>query len=308
MKLHVLWALLCLVLGASVAQGKGDLYIFDVDNSEGRYTPEVIEKAFTDNGYYISANSEMNRPFGIQFGGSDYTIFTLMTLFDQNLSDALVRKYEKLGVFVPLGVGIYQHKGEKSLHVSMISAEAMGKITGISDPLLQKIEAKTIEVLQKTLPKATMRVSEEAAKAEGPLLSRFETEVDVQEWQGSREELAMMVEEGFKPKGFVMSNFTDYNAFLTNDGKHESPYDFYDTYSICKLKVIYNVAKTRPEAAAFAPCTFVFYKLKGSDKIVMAFPGVYNWVSSAHVTDASALQELKIAQDDFEAIIKAAIE
>lgn len=309
MKLHVLWALLCLVLGFSNAQAKGgDLYIFDVDNTKGAYTPELIEKTLEANGFYISANSEMNKPFTIQFGQTDYTIFTLMTVFELELSEALVRKHEKSGVFVPMGLGIYQHKNEKSLHVSMLTAEAMGKIMGINDPILKKIETKTIEVIKKMLPGATMRQSEAAAKASGPLLSIFEAEVDAQEWQGSKDEIAMMVEEGFKPKGFVMSNYTDYNFMLTKQDTVESPYDFYDTYSICKLKVIYNVAKTRPEAAAFAPCTFVFYKLKGSDKIVLAFPGVYNWIGSAHVTDETALEELKIAQDDFEAIIQAAIE
>ena len=118
----------------------------------------------------------------------------------------------------------------------------------------------------------------------------------------------MTIEDGFKPMGFVMSNFTDYNYMLTKEGTVESPFDFYDTYSICKLKVIYNVAKTRPQAAAFAPCTMMLYKKKGSKKIVMGFPGVYNWMSSAHVVDENAVKELMKAQTDFENILKSATE
>ncbi|MBU1643064.1 DUF302 domain-containing protein, partial [bacterium] len=74
------------------------------------------------------------------------------------------------------------------------------------------------------------------------------------------------------------------------------------------LKVIYNVAKSRPEAAAFAPCTLMVYKKKGDDKIVMGFPGVYNWMSSARVQDKNAREVLMKAQKDFENILRSATE
>ena len=78
--------------------------------------------------------------------------------------------------------------------------------------------------------------------------------------------------------------------------------------TICKLKVIYTVAKTRPEAAAFAPCTLMVYKKKESNEIVMGFPGVYNWMSSARVNDPEAKAVLLQAQKDFEAVLKTATE
>jgi len=145
--------------------------------------------------------------------------------------------------------------------------------------------------------------------AKGKLLSTYEYELDdPDEWEDAKEELSMTVEDGFKPMGFVMSNFTEYNYMLTKEDSVSSPFDFYDTYSICKLKVIYNVAKTRPQAAAFAPCTMMLYKQKGSNKIVMGFPSVYNWMSSARVEDANAKKELMKAQKDFENILKSSIE
>ncbi|OHD78756.1 MAG: hypothetical protein A2023_07005 [Sulfuricurvum sp. GWF2_44_89] len=101
-----------------------------------------------------------------------------------------------------------------------------------------------------------------------------------------------------------MSNFTDYNFALGE----KSPFDFYDTYSICKLKVIYTVAKTRPEAAAFAPCTLMVYKKKDADEIVMGFPGVYNWMSSARVDNSEAKETLLQAQKDFEGVLNSVIE
>ncbi len=299
---------LLLAFAMLTLHAKGDLYLFEIDNTKGAYTPEVIEKAFAANGYYISANSEMNKPFTVQFGQSDFTIFTLLTVFNTKLSEALVRKHPKAGIFVPMGVGIYQAKDEKTLHVSILTAEAWAKILGFDDPLIHQIEAKNLEVLKKALPGAAMHLSKEAMKPEGALVTTFELEVDPEEWSDTKDEVAMLIEEGFKPKGFVMSNYTEYNYMLTKEDTVESPFDFYDTYSICKLKVIYNVAKTRPEAAAFAPCTFMFYKQKGSDKFVMGFPGVYNWMSSANVTDKTAHAELMKAQSDFENILKAATE
>jgi uncharacterized protein (DUF302 family) len=113
----------------------------------------------------------------------------------------------------------------------------------------------------------------------------------------------MSLESGFDPRGFVMPSFLNLNGVITEDGS-ESVYDFYDTYSICKLEVIYTVSKSRPEAAAFAPCTTMVYKKKGEDKIVVGFPAVYNWLSSARVEDAKAKEVLLKAQEDFESILQ----
>ncbi len=290
---------------------QGDIKIFSVANDPKSDLPTVIEKTLEADGFYISANTEMTGPFNIQFKQSDYDVFNLLTVFHLKLSEALVKKYPDAGIFVPMGVGIYQAKGDKQLHVSILTPEAQAKILGQKtvDPLLVSIQKEMVASLKKAMPKATVSVSNEnALPAEGPLVSRFELEVDADDWADAKDELQMTIEDGFKPMGFVMSNYTEYNYILTEEDTKESPFDFYDTYSICKLKVIYNVAKTRPEAAAFAPCTMMVYKKKGDDKIVMGFPGVYNWMSSAHVQDKKAKEVLMKAQTDFEQILRDATE
>lgn len=273
--------------------------------------PAKIEKTLEANGFYISANSEMTGPFKIQFKQSDYDVFHLLTVFHLKYSDEMVRKHPDAGVFVPMGVGIYQAKGDKVLHVATLTSEAQSKILGTKsvDPLLKAIEKEMVASLKKAMPNATVAISDEnPLPAEGPLVTRVEMEVDADDWEDAKEELQMTIEDGFKPMGFVMSNYTEYNYMLTKEDTVESPFDFYDTYSICKLKVIYNVAKTRPEASAFAPCTMMLYKKKGEDKIVMGFPGVYNWMSSAHVVDKNAKAVLMKAQKDFENILTEATE
>jgi len=290
---------------------KGDLRIFSVQNSDKKALPASIEKQLETDGFYISANSEMTGPFMIQFQQSDFDVFHLLTVFHTDLSEKLIKKMPKAGVFVPMGVGIYQAKGDKELHVSILTSAAQSKILGLKEvePILVEIEKKMIASLKKAMPGAKVMIeTDNPLPAEGSLLSLYEIEVEPDEWEDTKEELSMVIEDGFKPMGFVMSNFTDYNYMLTKEETVESPFDIYDTYSICKLKVIYNVAKIRPQAAAFAPCTMMLYKEKESDKIVMGFPSVYNWMSSAHVTDANAKKELMKAQKDFENILKNATE
>jgi uncharacterized protein (DUF302 family) len=282
----------------------GDLHLFSVSNSDGKFNAGVIEKALEANGFVISANSEMNGPFKIQFGQSDFTQFNLLTAYHKIHSESLVKAHPDAGIFVPMGFGIYQRSGEKEFHLSILTAEAMEKIAGFKAKEFALIEKEALVTLKKALPNAKITRSEAALPKEGALLSRYVKESSKESWGADKEEVEMMIEDGLKPAGFVMSNFTDYNFALGE----KSPFDFYDTYSICKLKVIYTVAKTRPEAAAFAPCTLMVYKKKDADEIVMGFPGVYNWMSSARVSDPEGKEALMQAQSDFEAVLKSIVE
>lgn len=296
--------LLTTILAGFISLFGGDLHLFSVPNSDGKLNAGVIEKALEANGFVISANSEMNGPFKIQFGQSDFAQFNLLTAYHKVHAESLVKAHPDAGIFVPMGFGIYQRNGDKNLHVSILTAEAMAKIAGFKAAEFALIEKEAMATLKKALPNAKITMSETSLPAEGVLLSRYVKESSKESWKSDKEETEMMIEDGLKPAGFVMSNFTDYNFALGE----KSPFDFYDTYSICKLKVIYTVAKTRPEAAAFAPCTLMVYKKKDADEIVMGFPGVYNWMSSARVTDPEAKSVLLQAQKDFEAVLKTTVE
>jgi len=296
--------LLVTILAGFLSLFGGDLHLFSVSNADGKYNASVGAKAIQANGFVISANSEMNGPFKIQFGQSDFAQFNLLTAYHKVHSEALVKANPDAGIFVPMGFGIYQRNGDKEFHVSILTAEAMAKIAGFKAKEFALIEKEALSVLKKALPNAKVSLSETSLPAEGKLLSRFVKASSKESWTSDKEETEMMIEDGLKPAGFVMSNFTDYNFALGE----KSPFDFYDTYSICKLKVIYTVAKTRPEAAAFAPCTLMVYKKKDADEIVMGFPGVYNWMSSARVDNSEAKETLLQAQKDFEGVLKSVIE
>jgi len=296
-----------MILGMVTVSAAGDLHMFSVPNADGKVNATIIEKALEANGFYISANSEMNGPFMKQFEQSDFTAFNLLTVFHSKHAASLVKSHPDAGIFVPMGVGIYQRKGENELHVSVLTSKAQEKIAGFKAPEFALIEKEVLATFKKALPAAKHTFSEVSLPKEGALLTKFVRSSGSESWKKDKEDVEMMIEDGLKPAGFVMSNFTDYQFMLSDKGQ-VSPFDFYDTYSICKLKVIYTVAKTRPEAAAFAPCTLMVYKKKGVNEIVMGFPGVYNWMSSAKVSDPDGKQVLLQAQKDFEEVLKAATE
>ncbi|MDP2078211.1 MAG: DUF302 domain-containing protein, partial [Sulfuricurvum sp.] len=203
--------------------------------------------------------------------------------------------------------GIYQRNNDKTFYVSVLTADAMKKIAGFDAPEFALIEKEVLAALKKALPGAKMVMSEPALPAQGPLLTRYVKPTDAASWESDKGGTEMMIEEGLKPSGFILSNFTDYNLYV-NEDIAPSPFDFYDTYSICKLKVINTVANTRPEAGTFAPCSLMVYKVKGSNEIVMGFPSVYNWISSAHITDPDGKAVLLQAQKDFEEVLKSVVE
>jgi uncharacterized protein (DUF302 family) len=296
-----------LIIGMVSAYGAGDLRIFSISNADGKINAKVIEKELEANGFVISSNTDMNGPFLKQFGKSDFSQFNLLTVFHKKLTDSLVRAHTDAGIFIPMGFGIYQRNNDNTFYVSVLTADAMKKIAGFDAPEFALIEKEVLATLKKALPGAKMTISETALPAQGPLLTRYVKPTDAASWAADKDSTEMMIEEGLKPAGFVLSNFTDYN-FVLNEGTVPSPFDFYDTYSICKLKVINTVANTRPEAGTFAPCSLMIYKVKGSNEIVMGFPSVYNWISSAHVTDADGKAALMQAQKDFEEVLKSATE
>ena len=301
-------SLIVAIFSASVMYAQGDLHLYDVNNEKGSITPETIEKAFKDNGFKISVNSEMNVPFKKQFQKTKFKVFTLLTVYHAKMSQDLVKKHPDAGVFTPLGVGIYQGLNEDTLHVSTLTSEAQAKILGFDDKLLKSIEKEVLKSIKQALGNAKHSYSEDSLKENRKLITKYEFDLDGEDSEEMKEELEMALENGFKPFGFVTPNYMDFNEEMSQDGKIETPFDIFVTYSICKLKVIYTVSQSRPEAAAFAPCTLMLYKKKGEDKIILGFPAVYNWMSSAKVEDKEANAVLLKAQEDFESILAEATE
>lgn len=290
------------VLMVTALSASGDLHLFEVENKDGAITPQKIEQAFVQNGFGIAVNSDMIKPFTTQFKETKFKIFTLMTIYHEKISFDLVKKYPDAGIFTPLGVGIYQDKKDDTLHVSVLTSDSLKKIMGFDDELIKNLESEVLATLEKILPNAKHKFSPNALQEERELITKYELETD-EDVATAKENLFLTLDNGLSLYGFVVAGKLDLNEHMDN-----SPYDFYEGYSICKLPVIYTVALTNPDAAAFAPCTLAIYKKKDEDKIVLEFPSVYNWISSALVNDSEGVDVLLKAQEQFESILAEVVE
>lgn len=289
----------------------GDFFVYGSKNKDGAITPKTIEAAFVKAGFTIADNRDMNGPYKKQFGKTSFATYNLFTFYHPAIAKKLVNTHAEAGVFVPMSMGIYQKEGDDTIYAAVLTAATQAKVLGEDSllPILKELESKVQGALKASMPKGSDLSPTYAVKApQGELLSRFSVEVDEDEAMDKKEEIELLLEDGLKPNGFVLANFTDYNYELTQKETVESAFEFYDTYSICKLKVIYATSQDRPETGAFAPCTMAIYKKKDEGEIVVAFPSVYNWLSSAAITDQKSVDELLKAQKAMEQVVNSATE
>ena len=296
---------LMLVTGV-VASAAQDIQIYTTDNSKGIITGESIEKVFEDAGFVISGHNDMNIAFKGKFQKTNHKMYRLFTLYKKELVLELVKVSPKAALFAPLSMSIYMDEGSNDISISSLSIDGMAKVTGI--PVTNKYMVEYGKLVRATLRKAlpnghfekTFYVS---LKPKGELITTFTYEMELEkgddadaieeELEGIQEEL----ESSLETVGFVIAGFNKLADEFKEVGYDK--YDFFDAYSICKLPVIFEVSKTHPEAGAFAPCTLYMLKEKGTNKVKMAFPSVYNWLSSIDVNDKASEDILIDAQKKF---------
>ena len=121
---------------------------------------------------------------------------------------------------------------------------------------------------RKILSTTTPSSSSKHQSVKEKLLTKLSYKVADDEVLDAKEELEMI--RWARLVGFVMANFNDFNYDMNEAGIKD--FIFYDTYSLCKLKVIYTVSKICPKAGVFAPCTIAIYHKKGTNRTNISFP------------------------------------
>jgi uncharacterized protein (DUF302 family) len=274
-----------------------DIQIFTTQNNDGKITPKTIGEAFTKAGFYISANRDMNGPFLKQFKESNFKTYNLFTFYKKDVVLELAKKYSNVGLFAPMSMSIYSKKGSNTLSISMLSAKAMAKIMKIeeSEKLLLDLKKLVIDTVQKAMPNGKFEaLPYKIQKPKGELVTTLTMEMDKDEWDEELEDFKMGFEGELASNGFIIAGQNN-----LGDDFEESNYtgfDFYEVYSICKLPVIYTIAKTRPEAGAFAPCSLYLEKKRDVNSMNIAFPSVYNWISSLAIDNKKDIETLEDAQ------------
>ena len=301
---------LLLAIGTTVSAA--DVQIYTTDNSNGKITGESIDKVFKEAGFYVSGHNDMNLPFNAKFKKTNHKTYRLIQVYDKNYVLKLIKVTPKAAMITPLSMSIYADKGSNNISMSALSIDGMAKVSGISADNKDLIAyAKLLkETLAKALPNGHYEeITYGIKKPVGELTSSFTLEMDATSKEEIEEELEGIQEEiegGLETAGFVAAGFNRLGEEFTEMGYDK--YDFFDAYSICKVSVIYEVSRIRPEAGGFAPCTFFMYKEKGSQVIQMSYPSVYNWLSSLSIEDKVATDVLKKAQKAMVGLLSEATE
>jgi len=301
MKLMIKGLVAAIMLVTSVAvSAADDIQIYTADNSKGKITGASIEKAFEDAGFVISGNNDMNVAFKGKFQKTHHKMYHLFTAYKADLVLELVKVSPNAALFAPLSMSFYMKNGSNDISVSSLSIDGMAKVTGIpaNNKYMKAYNKLMKETLAKALPNGHFeKLKNKALKAQGDLITTFTFEMEATSEEEIEEELEgvqMEMEGSLETQGFVMAGFNKLADEFKEAGYEK--YDFFDAYSICKLPVIFQVAEKHPEAGAFAPCTLFMYKEKGSSVVNMAYPSVYNWMSSLAVDDKESVDVLLDAQ------------
>jgi len=283
--------------------GNADILLYKVPNKDHKITAQTLADGLTINGYVVSKNQDMNGPYQKQFQKTTFDSYNLMSVYHPETSVALVPKYAHSGIFTPFSIATYQKKGDNDFYIALLSAQAQQNILKVKDPLITKLEKLTKETITKVLPTAVeTMLPYEAVSTDKPLYTKYSFEVEDADAMEARGDLMMMMESGMKPSGFVVANYIDFNKVLKEEKKED--YMFYDAYSLCKLKIIYELSKNKPEAGAFAPCTMVIYHKKGSNKTEIVTLSIENLTSTLAIKDKKLLDMLVKAQNTMKAIIE----
>lgn len=298
---------LIIFLGTTLWANNTDIILYKVANKDHTVTAKTVANGLTLGGYMVAKNQDMNGPYEKQFKTTTFESYNLMSVYHPETSTTLVPKYAKSGIFTPFSVATYQRKGEDDFYIAFLSAKAQENILKIKDTLFEKLEKHTKEIIVKTLPTAMeTTLPYDAVATSESLYTKYSFEVDDEEAMEARGDMMMMMESGMKPSGFVVANYIDFNKVLIEEKKEE--YLFYDAYSLCKLKIIYELSKEKPEAGAFAPCTMVIYHKKGSNKTEIVTLSIANLTSTLAIKDKKILEMLKKAQGTMKSIIEDAAE
>lgn len=297
-----------------------DIRIFTVSNEDGKITAATIEAAFEETGFSIDGNNNMNSPFKPRFGKTYYQTYHLFTTHSSKHTLALAKKYPSIGLLSPLSMSLYSNRDDdttngKTMSISSLTLRGMSRMTQIpmNDPDLIAYSKFLEEGLRAALPGGHFKELsyKNVAKMEQAYATTFETEFDGEDRDAraeQKDDFEAEFEGELEPIGFLFPGFVDFASEFGDAGFKD--FEIYDTYSICKLDVIYPIHQEHPEVGAFAPCTYYIYMKKGETKVHMGFPSVENWISATDldIEDKETFDTLIKAQALIEKVVKEIIE
>lgn len=280
----------------AVSVNAADINVYKMKDSDA-INHQTVGAMFKSMNYSVEAVSQLDKKFKKVFKDTSFDKFKIMAVKHNGLSEKLIAKYPDAGAFIPFSVVLQSKADNDDVTFTTLDTDTMKKVLGAKEcKLLDKLEARTNKIAKAfgfDINNAK-KFDYTTAKPEGELLYKKQI-------GGDASKLAEKLTNIMKEHKFTIVNELNLAREYKSVG---DKYEFYKTFSICKVKVLYLAAKTRPEAAAFAPCSLAIYKEKGSDKVTFSFPSTYNWLSSLDMKDPKAVKILKDEQKEIEHFIE----
>jgi uncharacterized protein (DUF302 family) len=275
-----------------------DINVYQTTDSKA-INYQTVGAMFKSMNYSVEAVSKLDGKFKKKFKDTTFDKFKIMAVQEKSLSEKLIAKYPDAGAFIPFSVVLQSYKNNDNVTFTTLNTDTMAKVLGANknDKLFTRLKTKTNKVATMfgfdTSKPTSFDYS--VVKPQGPLL--YKKEISSKDANKLAEKLIGTMK---KHKFSIVNELDLKKEFASVNSK----YEFYKSFSICKVKVLYLAVQTRPEAAAFAPCSLAIYKTKGSDKVTIVFPSTYNWLSSMDVKDPKAVKILNDEQKEIEYFIE----
>jgi len=276
--------------------------VFEVDNSDGKYTPKVISDGMAKAGLRSLGNNDMNKPFAQRFDNKlHYKTYNLAMYQNDELTLKLIKKYPNFGALAPLTMSIWSDDTKNTMKVSTLSLNGLARAAGIpiTDPDLVAYSALIEKALKAAMPNGKFQELNFTVKEpKNSFAVNFTADInmeEVEDLEEYREDFESEFEGEMEPIGFLMPNYSNLKEEIFDEAGYDG-FDFYSTYSICKFDVIYPVSKLHPEAGAYAPCSMFLYKKKDEDKMHVGYLGVKNWITTLDIEGQESIKPLEEAQ------------
>jgi len=296
-----------MVMMVSFAYANSNILVYKIANKAHKISAQTVANGLEMNDYIVAKNQDMNGPYKKQFGKSTFHSYNLMSVYKPKIAQKMVKKNSKAGIFVPFSVAVYQREDDADIYVAFLSAKAQKRVVRMKDRMFDDLETLNKKTIQKIFPTAKLiDLGYESAKTEKEFYTKYSIESDDEDAIEEYNDMMMVMQGSMKMSGFVVANYIDYNAELKAVGNND--YTFYHSFSLCKLKIIYELSKKSPEAGSFAPCTMIIYHKKGSNTTEIVSLNINSLISILALKDKDLLTMLDSTQVDMVGIIEDAVE
>ena len=288
----------------------GGIKVFQTDSKNG-VTVKSIITSLENSGFSLAKHTNLNHHFETKYHHTYFNSYDLITVYHAEKMDKIVKKYPKMGVFVPTTIAFYHRKGASNIQVAVLPPTEMAFIAGADakDKDIIDLEKITLKAVIAAMPNvSTFNLGYTPdINSDHPLITTYEKTLSGYDLEEEVDEVEEEFEDGLEAIKFSMPLFTDFNVIMNQTSP--SPFDVAHMYSLCKLVVIYTVSETHPEAGVFAPCTMAVMKQKDSEELSFSFPNVYNWMRILNISDNQEyVSVLMKAQTDMEGLLQSITE